>query len=225
MNKVHEMFPLVVYQGTIDCHEQFKRDNLNLLRDYWFNGYKNESPECSGRLFLHEKKECKSLFDSLKDNIDQYMNHLNIDHTLFKYHVAKSWVGAHKDDSTPSVVPHFHNSSDLSFVYYLKTDSTSDKFCVDQLSNSNEFMECLFETAKETNTLLGYNRYNCNVYTITPIEGTVLIFPSNVRHHTQKFTERKDERIIIAGDVRVTLTSKHFKYHQGTTHPSQWLEL
>ena len=82
MNKVHEMFPLVVYQGTIDCHEQFKKDNLDSLRDYWFNGYKNESPECSGRIFLHEKKECKSLFDSLKDNIDQYMTHLNIDHTF-----------------------------------------------------------------------------------------------------------------------------------------------
>ena len=53
MNKVHEMFPLVVHQGTIDCHEQFKKDNLDSLRDYWFNGYKNESPECSGRIFLH----------------------------------------------------------------------------------------------------------------------------------------------------------------------------
>ena len=37
--------------------------------------------------------------------------------------------------------------------------------------------------------------------------------------------ERKDERIVIAGDVRVTLKPEHFKHHQGCTHPSQWTEI
>ena len=30
-HKIHEIFPLVVYQGVIDCHEQFKKDNYPLF--------------------------------------------------------------------------------------------------------------------------------------------------------------------------------------------------
>jgi len=225
MNKVHEIFPLIVYQGKVDCHEEFKKDNLNSLKEYWFNGYENESPEGSGKIFVHHQEKYKKFFNSLKNNLDEYMEHLNVNYNLFNYHIAKSWVGFHLDDTTPSVTPHYHNESNISFVYYLKTDDTSDKFCVSQQKNRNEFAGGLFETANVRNTLLGYNKYNCNYYTITPKEGTVILFPSNTYHFTQKFTERKDERIVIAGDIRVTLKKEYCNYHQGSTHPSQWLEL
>lgn len=225
MNKIHEVFPLIVYQGSIDCHEQFKKDNLDFLRDYWFNGYKNESPEFSGKIFVHHQERCRSFFNALKGQIDEYNKYLNVDSSILKYHIIKAWVGCHTDDMTPSIVPHFHNESNISFVYYLNTDETSDKFCINQDKNRNEYVGSLFETSNQRNTLLGFNRYNCNNYTISPIEGTVLIFPSYTRHFTQKFTKRKGERIVIAGDVRVTFDEDHPNYHQGSTHPSQWLEL
>lgn len=225
MNKIHEIFPLVVYQGTIDCHEEFKRKNLSSIRDYWFDGYENESPEFSGKIFVHHQEKYNPFFKSLKKNIDLYMQHLNVDHTLLSYHIIKAWVGCHLDDTTPSITPHYHNESNISFVYYLKTDDTSDKFCISQQTNRNEVAGGLFETAKKRNTLLGYNRYNCNYYTITPKEGTVILFPSNTYHFTQKFTERKSERIVIPGDIRITLKRDNPDYNQGSTHPSQWLEL
>jgi uncharacterized protein (TIGR02466 family) len=225
VNKVHEIFPLIVYQGTIDCHEEFKQNHLNTLRDYWFDGYQNESPEGSGRIFLHLKSEYSQFFKSLKKNIDEYMQHLNVDHELLDYHIIKSWVGYHKDDTTPSVTQHFHNESNISFVYYLKTDDSSDRFCVSQTKNRNEVAGGLFETADKKNTLIGFNRYNCNYYTITPIEGSVLLFPSDLTHFTQKFTERTNERVVIAGDIRITLKPEHPHYHQGSTHPSQWSQI
>jgi len=225
MNKIHEMFPLIVYQGSIECHQRLKEENIDSLRDYWFNGYQNESPEYSGKIFVHHQPKYKSFFDDLKKNIDEYMKHLNVDHTKLNYHIIKSWVGYHKDNETPSITPHFHNESNISFVYYLKTDETSDKLCIQQLKNINEIVGGLFEVADTKNILTGYNRYNCNYYTITPTEGTVVIFPSHTYHFTQQFTERKGERIVIAGDIRVTLNSKNPDYHQGSTHPSQWLEL
>lgn len=225
MNKIHEIFPLIVYQGTVDCHEKFKSENLESLREYWFDGYQNESPEFSGRIFVHHEERYKLFFKSLKNNIDEYMAHLNVDHTLLNYHVIKSWVGHHKDDNTPSIVPHYHNESNISFVYYVKTDDTSDKFVISQSKNPNEVAGGLFETAHARNTLLGFNRYNCNHYTITPIEGTVLLFPSYMLHSTQKFTKRAGERLVIPGDIRITLKKDNPDYHQGSTHPSQWLEL
>lgn len=225
MNKIHEVFPLIVYQGQIDCHEEFKKNNLDFLRDYWFNGYQNESPEFSGKIFVHHQERCKDFFVSLKKNIDEYNKHLDVDYTILSYHIIKAWVGCHTDDMTPSIAPHFHNESNLSFVYYLKTDETSDKFCIHQALNRNEYVGSLFETSFQRNTLLKFNKYNCNNYTITPIEGTVLIFPSHTQHFTQKFTKRLGERIVIAGDIRITLKAKYPHYHQGSTHPSQWTQL
>lgn len=224
MNKVHELFPLIVYQGKLDCHEEFKKQNLDLLKKYWFNGYENESPEFSGKIFVHLQEQYKKFFKSLKRNINEYMTHINVDYEKLDYHVIKSWVGYHNKE-IPEISPHYHNESNLSFVYYLNSDETSDKFCVSQQYNRNECVGGLFETSDQRNLLLGFNRYNCNYYTITPIEGTVLIFPSNVYHSTQKFTERKCERVVIPGDIRVTLKKEFFDHHQGSTHPSQWLEL
>ena len=55
--RIHKLFPLVVYQGEIDSHKEFKEKHLNSLRDYWFNGYENESPEYSGKIFLHKEEK------------------------------------------------------------------------------------------------------------------------------------------------------------------------
>lgn len=223
--KVHEIFPLIIYQGSVNCHEKFKEKNLDTLKNYWFNGYINESPEYSGKIFAHHNSEYKIFFDELKSHIDNYFNTLSVDYSKLSYQITKSWVGCHFDDETPSVKPHTHNESNLSFIYYLKTDDTSDKLCIAQQKNRNESIGDLFQTSMYNNLITGYNKYNCNIYTITPKEGTLVIFPSNIGHFTQKFTTRKDERIVIPGDIRVTLKQQFSNYHQGSTHPSQWLEL
>jgi uncharacterized protein (TIGR02466 family) len=225
MDRVHELFPLVVYQGSVNGHEEFKQKNLDSLRAYWFNGYQNESPEYSGRIFVHRNPEYKNFFKELKNNIDSYMQHLNVDHTLLSYHVIKAWVGCHLSDDTPSIGAHYHNESNISFVYYLQTDETSDKLCIQQNKNLNEVAGGMFETAEQRNLTKGFNRYNCNFYTITPTEGTVVMFPSLTYHSIQKIATREKERIVIAGDIRITLSDKNPDYHQGSTHPSQWLEL
>ena len=217
---IHEVFPLIIYQEKVEGHDKFK-ENIDDLREYWFDGYKNESPENSGKIFVHLKY--KSFFNSIKKNIDEYFSYLNVDYSHLSYHIIKSWVGCHFED-TPQLNPHTHNESNISFVYYLKSNSTSDKFVVSQRDNRNQAVGGLFETG-QSNLITAYNKYNCNYYTISPKEGTILLFPSDTQHHTQKFTDRIGERIVIAGDIRVTLNNKKSDYHQGCTHPSQWLEI
>lgn len=223
MNKIHEIFPLVVYQDSIDCHNEFKKENLNSLKEYWFNGYENESPEYSGRIFLHNDPQYNIFFNDLKRSIDNYFYHLNVDYSKLNYHVTKSWVGYHTKE-VPELNPHYHNESNISFVYYLQSSKDSDKFCVSQNNNINENTGGLFEPSNQRNTLLTYNKYNCNHYTITPYEGTVLLFPSNISHHTLK-SKKEDERIVIAGDVRITLKEEYYNHHQGCTHPNQWKQI
>jgi hypothetical protein len=195
-----------------------------LLREYWFDGYKNESPEYSGKIFLHLEPKYQIFFDDLKKSIDNYLHHLNVDYTQLDYHITKSWVGYHNKE-IPGLNVHSHNESNISFVYYLKSSDNSDKFCVSQAKNVNENTGGLFETSKQRNTITGFNKYNCNNYTITPHEGSVLIFPSSTLHSTLKISEKDDDRIVIAGDVRVTLKEKYCNLHQASTHPNQWKQL
>lgn len=227
MKKIHEVFPLVVYQTTIGCHQEFKEKYLDEIKKYWFNGYKYESPEASSRIFLHLNDKYVVLFDCLKESFNEYFDVLNIKYETLNYHIVKSWVVYHKNDDTPPLRPHKHNEANISFVYYLKTDETSDNFIVSQPpdNNINQVCEGFFDIADEHNIMNGFNRYNCNHYSITPTEGTVLIMPTGTYHHTLKKVPRVNERVAIAGDVRVTLKPEYYRHHQGCTHPSQWREL
>ena len=56
------MFPLVVYQGSVDGHEEFKKKYLDSLKDYWFDGYENESHEYYVKIFLNLYSEYKDIF-------------------------------------------------------------------------------------------------------------------------------------------------------------------
>ena len=227
MGKVHEVFPLIVYQGDVDGHDEFK-ENLEDIKKYWFNGYKYESPEGSERIFLHHNEKYIDFFSvHIRKVFDEYFDSLNIDYNKLSYHICKSWVVYHKDDTTPPMAPHKHNEANISFVYYLNTDETSDKFVVTQHpdNNVNQVCQGFFDVADELNLMTGFNRYNCNMYTITPKEGTCIVMPSETYHQTIKNQARVNERVAIAGDVRVTLKPEHFRHHQGCTHPSQWLEI
>ena len=227
MGKAHEVFPLIVYQGDVDGHDEFK-ENLEDIKKYWFNGYKYESPEGSERIFLHHNEKYIDFFSvHIRKVFDEYFDSLNIDYNKLSYHICKSWVVYHKDDTTPPMAPHKHNEANISFVYYLNTDETSDKFVVTQHPdrNVNQVCQGFFDVADELNLMTGFNRYNCNMYTITPKEGTCIVMPSETYHQTIKNQARVNERVAIAGDVRVTLKPEHFRHHQGCTHPSQWLEI
>ena len=123
----------------------------------------------------HQKECCKPFFKELRTHIDNYFDCMIVDHSKLDYHIIKSWVGYHKDNETPSVKPHNHNASDLSFVYYLNTDSTSDKFCVAQEKNPNECVGDLFTTAIQRirlvdtisttamSTHYSHGRHGCNL--------------------------------------------------------------
>ena len=162
MGKVHEVFPLIIYQGNVDGHDEFKK-NLEDIKKYWFNGYKYESPEGSERIFLHRNEKYIDFFSiHIRKVFDEYFSSLNIDYNKLSYHICKSWVVYHRDDTTPHMAPHKHNEANISFVYYLNTDETSDKFVVTQHpdKNINQVCQGFFDVADELNLMTGFNRYN-----------------------------------------------------------------
>ncbi len=221
--KVHEVFPILVAQDKVEVHQEFKDQYFEELKSLWFNGYENETPENSGRCSLHLNDNYLFLFKSLKKSICNYLDLLEVDCKKLNINFTKSWVGYH-DKDIPQLKPHIHNGSDISFCYYLSSDDTSDKFCVHSLNNINEVSGNIFEPSNKYNLIKKFNKYNCGNYTITPHEGTIVIFPSNLSHSTLK-KENLSDRYVIAGDVKLCLKPEYNLHHQSMPHPSLWLSL
>jgi uncharacterized protein (TIGR02466 family) len=215
-HQVYEIFPTVIYRGEITCHEEFKKQYITELCDYWHYSEELpreelESPENSGRYFLHHNEKYKDFFKCLSNNVREYLNVLDVDDSLIDIHVTKSWVNIHKED-LPNIKVHTHNCSDISFCYYLNCNETSDKLCFHQTKNNNEVSEFMFQTTRS-------GKYNFNV---TPIEGTVVLFPSSLMHSTIQLLEREGQRISICGDVTLTVKENYVKCEYSRLNPSLW---
>ena len=230
-HNIYEIFPTVVYRGEMECHEQFKEKHKDNLCKYWHFAPelpRDEltSPENSGRYFLHHDNRYDSFFTCLEDNVRQYLRVLNVDEKKLNVYVTKSWVNIHEVDS-PQIKIHNHNSSDISFCYYLQCNETSDKLCLHQEKNPNEVSGFLFETTvnPNNNLIINYNKFNCNNYTVTPIEGTIILFPSSTLHSTLNLMPRTVNRIGIAGDIILTLKEEYQKSEFSMIDPSTWRKL
>jgi uncharacterized protein (TIGR02466 family) len=221
--KIHEVFPTLILQDEIEIHYEFKEKHFDELKKMWFNGYENETPENSGRCSIHLNSNYRELFTCFQKSVQKYLNLLEVCYEKFNINFTKSWVGYHNKD-IPNLKPHIHNGSDISFCYYLSSDSTSDKFCVHNSNNMNEISGNIFEPSNKYNTIKKFNKYNCPNYTITPKEGTIIIFPSNLTHSTLK-KENLSDRYVIAGDVKLCLKEEYNLHHQSMPHPNLWLTL
>jgi uncharacterized protein (TIGR02466 family) len=227
-HEIYEIFPTIIYRGEISCHRAFKEKYQEELCNYWHFAEdlpreELQSPENSGRYFLHHEEKYKDFFKCLSDNVRQYLKILEIDDSLLNVNVTKSWLNIHKEN-LPNIKTHIHNCSDISFCYYLNCNETSDKLCFHQAKNNNEVSEFMFETtvSGKYNLIKSYNKYNCNNYISTPIEGTVILFPSSLMHSTIKMQERVGTRISICGDITLTVVEDYIKCEYSRVDPSLW---
>lgn len=229
-HQVYEIFPTLIYRGEVTCHNEFKSYYLTEIIDYWHwseDLARNEitSPENSGKYFLHHDQKYSSFFKCLQKNVKKYLDLLEVDHHKLNIYVTKSWVNVHRND-LPETKVHIHNCSDISFCYYINANETSDKLCFHQTKNSNEVSEFLFETSNQKYNLINkFNRYNCNNYTVSPIEGTLVLFPSSLLHSTMRQENFEGERISICGDITLTLKDEYLKCEYSRVDPSLWRKI
>jgi hypothetical protein len=227
-HSIYEIFPTVIYRGEIKCHQEFKEKYLKELCKYWHWAPELPrdtftSPENSGRYFLHHKEQYQDFFKCVIDNVRQYLRVLAVDESKLNVYITKSWLNIHEEDS-PEIKIHNHNCSDISFCYYLQCNETSDKLCFHNKENINEVSGFMFQTTAnpENNLITVYNKYNCDKYTVSPIEGTIILFPSSMLHSTLNTMHRTINRIGIAGDITLTLKEGNEKSEFSRIDPSTW---
>jgi uncharacterized protein (TIGR02466 family) len=230
-HQIYELFPTIVYRGEITCHQEFKQKYFEELCKYWhwsedLPREEIESPENSGRYFLHHNESYKDFFKSLDLNVRNYLKVLDVDESKMNVYVTKSWLNIHKQE-LPNTKIHIHNCSDISFCYYINCNETSDKLCFHQTKNNNELSEFMFQTTKsgKYNLIEKYNKYNCNNYTVTPIEGTVVLFPSSMMHSTLKNQNMMGTRVSICGDITLTVKEDYTKCEYSRVDPSLWRKI
>ena len=108
----------------------------------------------------------------------QLMNELNnFFHNVMNYEsdfkITTSWFT--KSQNSQSSNYHNHNNSMFSGILYLQTDENSGDISFEDFNNRRYKLN-----VKE------YNIYNCTEYQIKPIDGLLILFPSEVHHKILK---------------------------------------
>jgi len=220
--KVHEIFPIAIGQDLFESHEEFK---LNHFEEIKLIQERNREYSLPDLYFLHLNIKYMEFFKSLKNSIENYLIVLGADPNVLNLHVVRSWVESY-DCNTGWTDHHNHKSSDISFRYYLKTtEEKSDVVCFESGNYQNELSQGIFNFSNDGGMIKNLNKYNCLGYAISPVEGSLLAFPSPLKVDTELNQDDIDPRYVIAGDIKITLKPKHYQISQSIPHTSQWLDL
>ncbi len=116
--------------------------------------------------------------ENFSDLKKQLLNELNnFFHDVMNYEsefkITTSWFT--KSQTSQSSNYHNHNNSMFSGILYLQTDENSGDISFEDFNNRRYKLN-----VKE------YNIYNCTEYQIKPIDGLLILFPSEVHHKILK---------------------------------------
>ena len=206
--KIHNFFPLSIFQDQIQMSNDEKNNLINEIRkmkdlsknnDYKFN---NESwtGDTQGFEYLHKNKVFDKLFDEIKKKIILYLEFLKVNKEQIDIFMSRSWATISNNKEV--IAKHQHLQSHISFAYYLKKSPEDANFILHDEIKRNEFIPALFtsktiqkEKVVKEPTYASAPRINLEVK-----EDDIVIFPSKTPHGTDQ-TLNNNERISISGDV------------------------
>ena len=206
--KIHNFFPLSVFQDQIQMSDDEKNNLINEIRkmkdlsknsDYKL---KNESwtGDTQGFEYLHKNKVFDKLFDEIKKKIILYLEFLKVNKEQIDIFMSRSWATI--SNNKEAIAKHQHLQSHISFAYYLKKNTEDANFILHDEVKRNEFIPALFtsktlqkEKVVTEPTYASAPRINLEVK-----EDDIVIFPSKTPHGTDQILNN-NERISISGDV------------------------
>lgn len=225
----HRLFPLAVYENKVQCHDQIKKILLENYEKEKFQVAHEESEtlpdgtvrtrtttkftgEAHGLALFHKKPEYKEFFKELKKHALLYLQSLGLDTTRVDVYVMKSWLVIH-NDFKESMPAHIHPESNISFVYYVRKNSSSQNIVFENSSNQNDISQDIFyaDFSSDNSVVVLRNEFNESERELSVAEGSLVMFPGwRTKHGTRnpKNADPKDfcePRLAIAGDLKVVL--------------------
>jgi hypothetical protein len=176
-----DLFGVPIYINNIKIKEQEKKFLINSIYTKLKagNGYVTKD-----KYILNSKKTIETKKDILI-NLSKYLyDDLKVKKNI-KFKLLNSWCVKHVKDNYSHI--HHHNNSFISGVLYLKTNENSGNI----VFHKNNSLNNIF-TDSVSIEFSEYNTINSDHWYITPKEGDIILFPSNLKHSVTKNISNED---------------------------------
>ena len=119
---VHALFPIIVCQFNYPNHKEFKELFFNnSMKHLNSSGY---SDEMTGHVTIHHEEVYADMYKFLVSSVRNYLDVLNVQHSLFEINVIKSWLNILENRNTPM---HAHKDAHISTSYYANTPKETNQ--------------------------------------------------------------------------------------------------
>lgn len=127
--------------------------------------------------YILEHKKLASLKARIKESCDYFLHEVIGVTDDLDFEIQNSWINRHKTGEANTL--HWHSNAMISGVYYpLAHPGDGDILFKRTHLYYNLFHDTVRPEFKEDNS----NQYNTDVYTITPVSGDIILFPSHLEH-------------------------------------------
>ena len=206
--KIINLFPLTIVQNKILLDQKIKnqmtKEIQTMILESKNKEYKKTSDSWTGDTqgfeYLYKNEKFRSLFNEIKKQILNYLNHLKIDENTIELYITRSWATV--SSGKERISQHKHKQSHISFAYYLKKDVEDSNIVFFEEHFQNEIIPGLFmnPTIRNKGIIKEFNLFNAPSVDIRVQEDDIVIFPSKALHGTQP-NKSNNERISISGDI------------------------
>ena len=163
-----------IYQARKDNPEGVKKSNVN--------GWHSEG-------FDLKNQSLKNFITEISNNIGSAIKDMNWDLDSQIARITNMWAIINKDRAFNE--RHHHGNSSLSAAYYVKAEKNAGDLIFFDPRQANVFHH---PTSKEANSL------NCQVQSVAPRAGTLVLFPSYLEHKVAENLSN-EERIVVSFNV------------------------
>ena len=229
--KIHNFFPLCLFQDQIQMSDDEKNNLINEIRKMKDTSQnlgsigKSESwtGDTQGFEYLHKNKVFDKLFDEIKKKIILYLNFLKVDQEQIDIFMQRSWATISNNKEV--IRKHQHLQSHISFAYYLKKNSQDANFVLFDDYKRNEFIPGLFTSKSlDIKKIVKEITFPSAPRILMEVkEDDIVIFPSKTTHGTDQILNN-NERISISGDVTFLAKDTNFLEHL-TPNFNNWKKL
>jgi hypothetical protein len=229
----HLIFPTVI--------SQIQHNVSTSEKEKWFELYlKNSNTEGVSQDFLgFEDIQTNTVFEDLFMNklrvgINEYFKSLSIDTTKLDVHLTKCFFNV---TNQSSIDIHDHSENHLSFTYYPYIAKSKDRdfiiYNVNEAHNNEPYPHFF------SNYVTEWTEVNSNINAFPIYEGTMIIFPSRLKHCIESregdsyedgksFKDKSSllqSRFCVAGDMIYTRKLEIKNYNRALSNPKNWRSL
>ena len=159
-----------------------RKENPDGVKKSNVNGWHSEG-------FDLKNQSLKNFITEISNNIGSAIKDMNWDLDTQTARITSMWAIINKDRAFNE--RHHHGNSSLSAAYYVKAEKNAGDLIFFDPRQANVFHH---PTSKEANSL------NCQVQSVTPRAGTLVLFPSYLEHKVAENLSN-EERIVVSFNV------------------------